>query len=175
MAGPTKPITIGKLDAARRQLQTAIILWFNDGDQVCIHVLAYAVYEIVHAISKKRNPSRRDLLFDSLHIREEKRAEFNTWIKAHANFFKHGDRDGEAVIDFRPTLSELFILFAIVGLEAAGERHGTEEQAYLWWLELHNSDLLTDEGRKLFEERFSIDEANTLRRVSKSQFLETFQ
>jgi hypothetical protein len=29
------PIVIGKLEAARRQLETAITLWFNGGGNVC--------------------------------------------------------------------------------------------------------------------------------------------
>ena len=34
---------VTKLDAARRQLETAITLWFHDGDPVSIHTLAAAV------------------------------------------------------------------------------------------------------------------------------------
>src|SRR5207245_10811773 len=33
-------ITVTKLDAARRQLRTAIRLWFEEGDPVSIHTLA---------------------------------------------------------------------------------------------------------------------------------------
>jgi hypothetical protein len=67
----TKGLRIGKLDAARRQLETAIILWFTDGDPVAIHTLAFAAYEIIHVVSKKRDPNRRDLLFDPLVIKDE--------------------------------------------------------------------------------------------------------
>jgi hypothetical protein len=34
MNAKPNPIKISKLDAARRQLETVIILWFNDGDPV---------------------------------------------------------------------------------------------------------------------------------------------
>jgi hypothetical protein len=53
-------LRIGKLDAARRQLQTAIALWFDERDPVAIHTLSVAAYEIVHTISKQRDPHRRD-------------------------------------------------------------------------------------------------------------------
>ena len=39
MTTAVQKIRIGKLDAARRQLQAAITLWFNDGDPVAIHYL----------------------------------------------------------------------------------------------------------------------------------------
>src|SRR5438045_2665233 len=93
VAGTPEPIRISKLDAARRQLQTAISLWFNDGDPVAIHTLAAAAYEIIHAVSATRDPNRRDLLFDSLVVKDEYRREANAWFRGPANFFKHADRD----------------------------------------------------------------------------------
>jgi|SRR5271166_6982401 len=86
-------IKVGKLDAAQRQLQTAISLWFTGGDPVSIHSLAFAAYEVIHTISKRLNPYRRDLLFDSLLIKDEYRSEFNITLKKHASFFKHANRD----------------------------------------------------------------------------------
>jgi hypothetical protein len=64
-------IIITKLDAARRHLATAIRLWFQNEDVVSIHTLAFAAYEVIHVISKKRNQYRRDLLFDSDWIKDE--------------------------------------------------------------------------------------------------------
>jgi hypothetical protein len=72
----TDHLTITKLEAARRQLGTAIVLWFNDDDPVSIHTLVCAAYEIVHTLTKKRNPLRPKLIFDSLAITENERKEF---------------------------------------------------------------------------------------------------
>src|SRR5271165_3353782 len=55
-------LTITKFEAARRQLGTAIVLWFSDDDPVSIHTLACAAYEIIHKLTKKRNPLRQSLL-----------------------------------------------------------------------------------------------------------------
>jgi hypothetical protein len=107
MAGPIK---VSKIDAARRQLQTAIKLWFSAGDPVATHTLAFASYEILHAVSKKRDATRPPLIFDSPLIPEKYRSEVNIAFKKHAYFFKHGDRDPEAVIEFHPRMSEGFIL-----------------------------------------------------------------
>src|ERR1700674_3549250 len=116
MTTTTPSLIISKLDAARRQLETAITLWFDDGDPVSIHTLASAAYEIIHAVSKQRNPFRRDLLFDSDQIKDEHRAEFNLLIKQYANFFKHAKNDGNATIEFRPVLSEMFLVFSLLGI-----------------------------------------------------------
>ena len=123
--------TIAKLESARRQLDTAIRLWFEEGDPVSIHTLACAAYEIIHVISKKRNRAR-DLLFDSLIIKDEYRREANAVLKKPANFFKHARNDADASIEFHPTISELFILFSILGLELSGEQKTDAERAFLF-------------------------------------------
>jgi hypothetical protein len=142
------PLQISKLDAARRQLRTAITLWFNDGDPVAIHALAFASYEILHAVSKKRDPSRMKLLFDSDFVKEEFRSELNIAFKQSAYFFKHADRDPEAIIEFNPAMSECFIIFAISALQLCGESNGDEENAFLLWIHIHKPRLLTGAGEK---------------------------
>ncbi|HZF30263.1 MAG TPA: hypothetical protein VE907_14190 [Gammaproteobacteria bacterium] len=63
--------TITKIDAARRQLATAIELWFADGHEVSTYTLAYASHEIIHALHKKHGLG--DLLYDSDAIKPELR------------------------------------------------------------------------------------------------------
>jgi hypothetical protein len=89
---PMAAITISKLDAGRRQLETAITLWFNDGDPVSTHTLACAAYEIIHVVSSARNRTR-DLLFDKLVVKDEYRSAWNQRLKEPANFFKHARND----------------------------------------------------------------------------------
>ena len=48
-------IVITKLDAARRQLDTAIELFFANGDFVSIHALAYAAYTLTRNLCDKTN------------------------------------------------------------------------------------------------------------------------
>src|SRR6266540_690470 len=112
MMADDRKITIAKLDAARRQLETAITLWFNDGDPVSIHTLACAAYEIIHVVSKTKN-RWQDLLFDSLVIKDEYRNEWTKRLKEPANFFKHARNDPDGSLDFDPAVSEGFILFAL--------------------------------------------------------------
>jgi hypothetical protein len=105
MTTETSVVSVSKLEAAQAQLRTAITLWFTEGDPISTHALAFAAYEVVHVFSKKRNPFRRDLLFDTDLIKDEYRNEFNKRVKRHAYFFKHADRTPDAVIDFNPEIN----------------------------------------------------------------------
>ena len=89
-----------KLEAARRQLDTAIRLHFSDADVVSIHTLAATAYNIINDVSNKRGAAamlvKGTLIDDArVEVREKLRSEFN---KAE-NFFKHADRDPDGVHD----------------------------------------------------------------------------
>ena len=61
-------VRVTKLDAAKKQLETAIMLYFHDGDPVSIHTLCCAAYSVIHTLNKKRNNplSRNDLMLKDL-------------------------------------------------------------------------------------------------------------
>ena len=85
--GKRRPEKATRMDAARRHLATAITLWFTGGDTVSTYTLSHAAYEVIHNLTRQRRG--RDLLFDSLLIRDEYRKDFNTMLRDPANFFKH--------------------------------------------------------------------------------------
>jgi hypothetical protein len=49
-----KEFKVSKLDAAKRQLETAIRLYFSDGDPVSIHTLTAAAYNILRDVTKQK-------------------------------------------------------------------------------------------------------------------------
>jgi hypothetical protein len=165
-------IRISKLDAAQRQLRTAISLWFQDGDPVPVHALAFAAYEVFHFVSGHRDPHRRDLLFDSIYIKEERRKEYLAVVKREANFFKHGDRDPEAILDFNPEVAEFFILYAILARQLCGESQSEEESIFMWWIMFHWPEMLSEQGRKGLTDRLPIEYIESIRHLSKSKFFE---
>ncbi len=93
-------IRVSKLDAARRQLDCAIELWFTEKDDVSTHTLAAAAHQIIYDINKKKGG--QELLFDSTVIKDERRSEFVALIKKNMNFFKHADQDPEGITEFVP-------------------------------------------------------------------------
>jgi hypothetical protein len=166
---------LSKLDAAHRQFRTAITLWFDGGDPVSVHTLAFAAYEIFHSVSEHRNPYRRDLIFDTFVIKDEYRREWNAHVRRHANFFKHADRDPGATIYFDPKLSETFILYATVGRQLCGEEQSEEESAFLWWFQINRPEMLTEQGRTLVADRIPVEYLQHIRALTKNQFLKGFR
>jgi hypothetical protein len=169
MADTALEVRISKLEAAHRQLRTAITLWFRDCDSVSIHALAFAAYEIFHTVSKKRDPFRRDLLLDSDWIKDEHKRDWERLIKKEVVFFKHADRDPEAVLDFDPQLSEWFILYAIAARQLCGQSQSDEESSFMWWFQIHRPDLLTDKGRAALN-CFPIENLEEIRRWTRPKF-----
>ena len=46
-------LTIPKLDAAKRQLETAIRLYFSSADPVAVHTLTAAAYNVIRDVTAK--------------------------------------------------------------------------------------------------------------------------
>ena len=51
-------LCVSKLEAGKRQLETAITLYFNYGDPVSIHSLSAAAYVIFRDLNKRRGGSQ---------------------------------------------------------------------------------------------------------------------
>jgi hypothetical protein len=165
-------LRISKVDGARRQLRTAITLWFTDGDPVAVHALAFAAYEILHTVSKKRDPYRRDLLFDTDWIKDEYIGDWNKLIRKNANFFKHADRHPDAITELDPGMNEWFILYAIMARQLCGEGQSQEESDFMWWFHVHRTKYLTDAGRQMLTDRWPANIIEFGRTLSKSKFYE---
>jgi len=165
-------LKVSKLDAGRRQLRTAITLWFTDGDPVSVHALAFAAYEIFHFVSKKRDPYRRYLLLDTDWIKDEFRRDWEKLIKKNVNFFKHADRDPDDIAELDVDMNEFFIAYAIMGRQICGESQSQEESDFMWWYSINRPDRLTDKGRKMISDRYPVDTLEFVRKMSKGKFYE---
>jgi hypothetical protein len=100
-----KPLPLTKLEAARRQLETAIKLYFDHGDEVPIHTLAAAGYSIVRDINEHRDgePMLKDI---HCYLSEDLAREFRKYINTPENFLKHADKDPEALYELSPRWTE---------------------------------------------------------------------
>lgn len=115
-----KNIKISKLEAAKRQLETTIRLYFNEADPVSIHTLTLAAHGILSDLNKQYggNP----MLVSDVRIKEKFKKEFRQKINEARNHFKHADRNPNEVIDFNPEVNEFFIYDACVKYkDLAGE------------------------------------------------------
>jgi hypothetical protein len=164
---------VTKMEVARRQLRTAIELWFVDGDPISVHALAAAAHQIVHDLNRhNKGPT---MLLDSSFIKPEHRREFVATVKGASNFMKHADRGptGQAKAwDFNPESNEHFIMFAICGLRYLKEKLGPEEIAFEGWQILQHPEVMTDAGKAAFKDLFTIENLSALRAMPKQKFFE---
>ncbi|MBI2070045.1 MAG: hypothetical protein HYT79_05525 [Elusimicrobia bacterium] len=103
-----KEMALTKLDVAKRQLETAVTLYFNDADPVSIHTLTCASHEVLVTLNKEAGNSPT-IMSDSL-INEQYKEEFRGWLKEARNFFKHADRDPKGIFTFYPDINDYFLL-----------------------------------------------------------------
>jgi hypothetical protein len=166
--------TVSKLDAARRQLATAIELWFNEKDSVSVHTLAYAAHDVIHALSKKHG-RKQSLIMDYEGIKDEHKQMFRKAVRKAGNYFKHADYDPDESLEFNPASNEFFIFFAILGVELMGITINPIERAFIVWRCLHYPDLMTDHGRKMFSDGFPIQMLEYMRTIPKHEFFHEFR
>lgn len=164
-------IRVNKLHAAHCQLQLAIRLWFSEDDPISTHTLACAAHQIIHDINTKRGG--RDLLLDTLIIKDEYRKEWIGFIKKDMNFFKHADKDPNGIIEFKPVATYLFLMMSVLGLKEMGETLPREESVFLYWMLFNKPKWLTEKGRE-FINHFTTDQLESLRGVSKREFYNIF-
>jgi hypothetical protein len=163
---------IRKLDAACRQLNTAISLWFHHGDEISIHTLACSAHQIVHDINSKHGG--RDLLYDSLVVKDEYRDMVRTHLKHAYNFFKHADSDPSGTLEFDPFVTDTFMIFTSLGLELLGRKPDEVRGAFNIYFALRNPHLLTDKGTARFINGVPEESRKYALSMPKEQFFEVY-
>ena len=122
---------ITKLEAALSQLETAIFIYFNNGDPVSVHSLAANAYEIVCILCESKgldSPRLNRMLGPKV------TEEISRTLREPQNFFKHGYRDKDASIGFSTLEGELLVHLATFGYrQLTNERRPVLETFHLWW------------------------------------------
>ena len=144
-------LKLSKLDVAKRQLETAIRLYFND-DPVSIHTLTCAAHEILSDLNKEYNGN--PMILSDYVISDKYKTEWNKKIREPQNFFKHADKDGGKNIDFIPEVTQYFIFDAISKYQEM-----TGEIIYYFaifrgWFAAHNIEAFnySEKGKQLITE-----------------------
>jgi hypothetical protein len=160
-------LKLRKLDVAKRQLETALRLWFADGDPVSIHTLIVASLEVISALLKHKG--LKSNFYDSDLIKPEFRKEFNRRVRENANFFKHADLDPDAEREFKPGLNELLMIFAVSGLaDLQGKTSTGIEHAFHVWMVLHFPHFLDEKLAKIWNDHPS---SELVRKMRKQELL----
>jgi hypothetical protein len=166
--------TITKLEAARRQLDTAINLWFMDGDAVSVHTLAAAAHGIIHDLNRvKKGPP---LLFDSPTIDAQFKKEAIRILKSFENFCKHADlrKQKETEMEFDSEVTIGFIFACLYGVAFLGYHLNGVELAFRSWVWVNRPQFLNYQLKKTVADRIEIKRLETLRIIPKGEFLKHF-
>jgi hypothetical protein len=101
-----------KKGAAIGQLESAILLWFNEADAISILVLASNASECFHALGKKLG--RPSPVQEYLALKPTAFRERTNYIQ---NFAKHGFQDLEESAEFSPVIAEMLMIVSVACCE----------------------------------------------------------
>jgi len=160
---------VSKLDAARRQIDTAITLFFHERDPVSIHTLTAAGYEVLRDLNAKRGGSPmlvKEKLVDW--VPEEHKAKVQKKLNEAENFFKHADRDPEKLLRFNPEASEFMLWDCCLKYHQLTGEVTPHMWAYRFWFSVKNPDFLRVPSETL---ALLGEASSTLSMTSKQEFL----
>jgi hypothetical protein len=100
---------ITKLEAARRQIDSAVEMYFNERDEVSIHTLVGAAHILITDLSKA---AQLQSVIDR-HIKPDMRWKFEGAIRTPQNFLKHATEDPDETFDLNPHNTELMLFIDI--------------------------------------------------------------
>ncbi|MDH7795806.1 MULTISPECIES: hypothetical protein [unclassified Beijerinckia] len=160
-------VSITKLEAARRQLDTAIDLYFDNADSLSIHTLAFASLKVLFDIY----PHHKDDGFTD-QMNAILKAEGWRLISSVANFLKHADRDPYAVLASHSLDQTMSIIgFATLLYRRLSGDYSLKMKAFdHWWEELAYEKIGIEEIDKRKERVATFDKIrNDLREMSHDQ------
>jgi hypothetical protein len=102
-------LRVTKIDAARRQLETAITLWFHEADPVSIHTLACASFQLIYDINAQVGNSQMFPDRVAAELGPTRREHWHKFIREAQNFFKHARRDAPQTFAFNTDQTVIFI------------------------------------------------------------------
>lgn len=133
--------TITKPEAASRQLDEAIRMFFEGRDALAIHTLASAAQGILRDVAKATGAERQSILHDHPHIPPERRREWIAAVNAPRNFFKHADKDPEGTIEFDEEENERVLLDAVLLLGTVATDCLSAANVYMGWFTTKHAGL----------------------------------
>ncbi|MBF0243891.1 MAG: hypothetical protein HQL31_01290 [Planctomycetes bacterium] len=154
---------ISKIDAARRQLETAITLFFNSKDPISIHTLSAASSELCNDLLSDHldKDGWMDILVKSA-VKPEFQKEFKCIMRKAQNFFKHADKDPKAIFDYKSLITEIHLFFTIDDYRRLTGERTPLMLIYQSWYMLSNPHHFQDEFKKQLEQFSHINPSDKL-------------
>lgn len=141
-------ITITKLDAASRQIETAIELFFNEKDIVSIHTLAGAAHTILYDISdaKGNSVSSKKRMEETLKEQSELLKIFRQAWNKPQNFLKHANKDHNETIPFNYMFTTVVLFDALAMYKTlTGKLTAWDHIFWSWFLKKNEEEYKKNE------------------------------
>lgn len=157
-------IRVNKIEAARRQIDVAIKLLFGNEDPIAIHTLASAAFRILRDISNKKTDSKMKQCLKAI-IRPNMEKEFWNKMNKPANFFKHADKDHDAILDnVDEKINDSMLVMACLYYKDLGYQCTVEMRVLLSWYTAIYPDFFKDNK---YLANISTNQPNSLRYESR--------
>lgn len=140
---PVEKLT--KLEAARREINAAIRLYFDNGDPIAVHALVAGGAQIISDLGRKKG-LRLGIESGIKHIRPERQKEFREMMREPQNHIKHADREGDEdkILEYRPATIEFYLYLGASGYQEYTGTDTPETRVFKWWFVACNPELLND-------------------------------
>lgn len=145
-------IKISKLDAAKRQLETAILLYFNNADPVSIHTLIGAAHGLLANLIEARGGQSLMKLIIKDQVRKENQKKVAKKFTLAREHFKHANQNPDFVIDFYPSYNDFCLYDACIMYFTLTSEQVPNLEVFTYWFLVNNQDLFNSppEDKKLF-------------------------
>lgn len=145
-------IRLTKVDAARRQLATAIRLFFNSEDSVSVFSLAANAWEVVDSVCTHRRIASMSAQART-YVAPGKDLKKDYINSPFRNFFKHADRDPEAVLEqFEESALDGVLFLAVEDYIRLCGRSPVEFQVFqLWYLVCHPEKVANERLKEVLD------------------------
>jgi hypothetical protein len=131
-----------KLDAARRQVDEAIKMFFDKRDTIATHTVASAASQVLADFGKARGvpgwTRNKDI------IKPEHWKKFRGAMTRFEQFFKHADQDPDGICDFHPEITPLFLAEAVEMLRLLTGKFTWPGYNFMVWFYIKYPELIVD-------------------------------
>lgn len=131
---------VSKIEAAKRQLDTAIHLMFRGDDPLAVHTLAGAAASLLDDILKKKEGVETW----NKHVSDVTGlgpVQAGRILRSAQNFLKHADRDHDATLDFDPSFTDEILILATLNFGEL-EALSREMQVFQAWYFARRANVL---------------------------------
>ena len=129
---PLTTLRLTKLEAARRQLRTAIVMFLEDRDPVSIYALASAAQDVLRGLLKAKGKEAISVK-DSDFVKPEWLTLWRRSLNQYQNFLKHADEDPDEVLEFKLDLLPVTLIDCVRMYSALTGQMIREGAAFMTW------------------------------------------